>query len=405
MKQSHSSRPLAMRMLSGTVLASILSGMPVFLLAAQAVLVARDIPFDERQLGLAATVFFGVGAVASLPAGQLGERVGAKTAMVIGAWGSMLALLGMAFFARTWMTVLGLMVVAGLANSVTQPATNLALAAVIPVRRQGVAFGLKQAAMPGASMLAGVAVPVIGLTLGWRSGFAFAAGLGLVVTAVLPHYQPASIQGEERSQQARTGRLPLLLLALAGMGAAGSAACLVAFAVLSLTARGMPVSTAGIVYAAGGVVAILTRVVAGLMADRRTGGHLLVIAVMLFLGACGYALLAFGGPGLAASIGTILGFGAGWGWAGLFNYAIVRYYPHAPGRATGVTQTGVLVGGMLGPLLFGTAVVRWSYGVAWAAVALTAFAAAMLAAGLRPMLARDLERRGWNRFDHTVQSR
>jgi predicted MFS family arabinose efflux permease len=88
-------------------------------------------------------------------------------------------------------------------------------------------------------------------------------------------------------------------------------------------------------------------------------------------------------------IGTLLAFGAGWGWPGLFNFAVVRSNPGAPAAATGITQTGASAGAALGPLLFGVVVQGTSYGVAWlfcGAMALAALVAILLG---RRMVLRD----------------
>ena len=49
----------------------------------------------------------------------------------------------------------------------------------------------------------------------------------------------------------------------------------------------------------------------------------------------------------------ILGFGFGWSWPGLMNFAVVRLHPQAPAAATSITQTGVYAGGCVGPLGLG----------------------------------------------------
>ncbi len=64
-------------------------------------------------------------------------------------------------------------------------------------------------------------------------------------------------------------------------------------------------------------------------------------------------------------VGVLLAFGAGWGWPGLFNFAVVKSNPGAPAAATGVTQTGASAGAALGPLIFGFVVQASSYSTAW----------------------------------------
>ena len=76
------------------------------------------------------------------------------------------------------------------------------------------------------------------------------------------------------------------------------------------------------------------RVALGWVADRITLG-LRSVAALLVLGAAGVAMLTTGIPSLVV-LGTMLGFGAGWGWAGLFNLLVVRRYPSAPAVATGI---------------------------------------------------------------------
>ena len=54
----------------------------------------------------------------------------------------------------------------------------------MPARRRGAAFGIKQAAAPLATLLAGLAIPVFALTLGWRAAFLAACLLFPLVVAI-----------------------------------------------------------------------------------------------------------------------------------------------------------------------------------------------------------------------------
>ena len=75
-------------------------------------------------------------------------------------------------------------------------------------------------------------------------------------------------------------------------------------------------------------------------------------------------------------IGALVAYTLGWGWNGLFNLAVVRSNPERPGAATGITQTGVFVGAVFGPLLFGFVVDRASYTAAWLVAGVLSLAAA-----------------------------
>ncbi len=85
--------------------------------------------------------------------------------------------------------------------------------------------------------------------------------------------------------------------------------------------------------------------------------------MFLTLGAIGIAVLAIGAE-LAVVMGSLVAFAFGWGWSGLFTFAVVQRNPRAPAVATGITMTGVYVGAAAGPALFGL-VAETSFTTAW----------------------------------------
>ena len=365
--------------------------LPAFLTGGLAVQIRSELDFGSAALGLAVAVFFATASLASVVMGRLVERIGAHRAMRVSASGSAAALLGVALFAGSWSGLLACLVLGGLANSVAHPATHLSLAREVPPGRQGLSFGIKQAAIPAATLLAGLAVPIVAVTLGWRWAFAGGAALALLVALLVP---PETLGGVSRLKEARAGDVPtapLVLLAL-GIGLGSAAATpLGAFVVESSVASGVRVGAAGLLLALGSAVGIVVRVVFGYLADGMGGGRLRLVAAMLGVGVVGFVLLASGSEGLIVP-GTMLAFGAGWGWPGLFNFAVVKSNPNAPAAATGITQTGASGGAALGPLVFGVMVEASSYGAAWllsGAIALVALVAIL--AG-RAMILRDRAR-------------
>ena len=66
--------------------------------------------------------------------------------------------------------------VAGWGNGVGQPASNDLIARAVSSTRHGLAYGTKQAAIPLATMVAGIAVPVVAIPLGWRPASPSAPG-------------------------------------------------------------------------------------------------------------------------------------------------------------------------------------------------------------------------------------
>ena len=120
----------------------------------------------------------------------------------------------------------------------------------------------------------------------------------------------------------------------------------------------------GLLLAAGSLVGLVVRIVAGWLIDRMQNADLTAVAVMIVTGSVGIVLLNSGGRvGLYA--GALLAFTAGWGWAGLFTFAVVKDNPDAPAAASGVTQTGKYLGAALGPPVFGLIADRVSFTAAW----------------------------------------
>jgi len=239
--------------------------------------------------------------------------------------------------------------------------------------------------VPAATLLAGLAVPVVGLTIGWRWSFALAGAAVLLAMAVVPSDPIGARKAADGDHDRATAAL--VVMAVAAALGAGTANALGAFLVGSAVDRGVAAGLAGLTLSLGGAVGVVVRVLGGWLADRRDGGHLAVVGGMLASGAVGLALLAVPAA-WALVVGTILGFGLGWSWPGVLTFAVVRLNPTAPAAATGITQAGVYAGGGLGPLAFGALVHVTSYAVSWLVAAATMVLAALLMLVGRAMLIR-----------------
>jgi MFS family permease len=338
--------------------------LPAFLTGGLAVQIRAEMGFGSAALGLAVALFFVSASTASVVMGRLVERIGSHRGMRLAVLCSAVSLLCVALFAGSWTGLVVCLVFGGLANAVAHPATHLSLAREVPAGRQGYSFGIKQAAIPTATLLAGLAVPGIALTFGWRWAFAGGALLALVVALLVPKER---IGGVKRVAEARSSDSPIgsLVLLAVGIGLGSAAATpLGAFVVESSVATGLGVGEAGLLLALGSAASIVVRVLFGRLADGMGGGRLLLVGGMLGAGVAGFVMLATGSPALVVP-GVLLAFAAGWGWPGLFNFAVVRSNPGAPAAATGVTQTGASGGAAVGPILFGVVVEAAGYGTAW----------------------------------------
>jgi MFS family permease len=366
--------------------------MPSFVTATAVDLIRQDFAMREGALGLIFGGFYGAVAVGSAPAGWLVDRLGAQASARLAGAVTVAMSLAIALFARSAF-VLGLfLVLAGVAVAILEPALNTLLSRCVPRERQALAFAVKQASLPAGLLVTGLAVPLLGRAVGWRVIFVIAAVLALVAAATLP--------GERRSGSQRTSAgpsppleaTPLVLLAVAsGFGTAAIAA-LNAFLVVAAPDLGMSPEAAAVVLAAGSALTIALRLVVGLRADRRVGGHLRTIAAMLATGALGFALL-IPGVTLPSVVGALLVITFVWGWMGLLSFALVRYYPEAPGRVTGWVQTGLFSGTLLGPIVFGQIVERGPFRVGW----VVAGTWSCLAAIIFMRAARALQRTGRTR--------
>lgn len=377
----------------GVVVASSLvttfGALPVFLLGALAVFIREELGFAESRLGLAIATYFAAAAVSSMPGGLVVERFSGTAVRVVGPLMSVVALLGLAT-AGSFGALLAWLAVGGSAGALSQLAANQRLAGEVVEGRQGLAFGIKQSAIPAATLVGGAAVPVFGVTVGWRWAFVATA-----VAAVL--FTITQLKGRRSPVPGRTARRlegnrlmygPLILLAAAtGLGA-GAATAIGAFVVGYVVAVGVDAGTAGWILAIGSVAGISARVSMGWFADRRDGGNLVVVALMLLGGAAAVAVLSVVDTALPLAVATALAYALGWGWPGLFNFAVVRSHTQTPAAATGVTQVGVYLGGVTGPLTFGLLVSRFGYPTAWRMVTAAMIVAAILMLGGRRQMSR-----------------
>jgi MFS family permease len=365
-------RAVVARQFAGAMLGAALGLLPVLTLGALAALIRPDLDFSESRLGLATAAFFASSALFSLPAGHLADRGGAartaQWAVVMG----VVSLLGIALLSTSWATLLPWMVVGGAGNAAAQVSTNGLVASVISPGRNGIAFGVKQSATPLASLLTGISIPLVGLTLGWRWAFVCAAAISVPALLVLSRADRASgqvpEQADARLRASRASRGPLVFLAATAALAAAAVNCLNVFYVGSAVHDGVGLGLAGVLFAVGGLSGIVVRIVGGWWSDRMRLPRLALASLLLATASSAFLGLALLDRAALLPL-TLLAFGAGWGWNGLVLAAVVDAYPEAPSAATSFTQSGLYVGAVVGPSTFGYLVQYSGYQAAWTACA------------------------------------
>lgn len=375
---------------------SVSGPLPLLLMGTLAVQLRDDLGMAERHIGLASTAFFLRSSLLSVAAGAVTDRVGWQWACRAGSAASLLAMILVAALAGGLWSFLPLFVIGSVGHAIAGPAGNVAIASEMPTHRLALLFGMKQTANPIANLFAGASVPLLGLTVGWRWAFTIGAAFPLVAiastwganrgSAKVPRAMAAADAPPVVDPlPAGVRAAPVLALAAAGGLASFGVSALGAYLVLSAVAAGVDEGTAGVYVGAAAVVGLAVRVASGWWADRTGSAGIKPIAVMLLVGSVAYLVLATGNESLVLPA-TLVIYGAGWGWPGLFQFAIAHHYRTATGRITGRIMTGMMLGGVVGPVGFGAVHDRWGYGPAWTLVA----AATLAGAGATAWAAHEL---------------
>lgn len=363
------------------VAVSVLGVLPAFLVGALAVQIRADLEVGLGLFGFAAATLFAVSGSCARPGGRLVQRLGSRKGTALAASLAIVSLVAVAF-AQSPVWLMAALAIGGLGNAVAQPSANLGISEIVTDKHLGLAFGIKQSAIPAATLLGGMAVPGIALVFGWR--WAAAAAVALAVLILIGSVASGhDARGGERPPGADSNSdkgLPrggLVVLTLGGFLGSAAATPTGVFLVDSAVAAGTAPATAGLLFAACSVLGLLVRVGFGWLADRHPDrSRYLFIANLLTGGAVGYLLLATGGGALFVA-GSMLAYGLGWAWTGLFHFAIIRDNRASAASVTGFVQTGLSLGAASGPLVFGIVAQTFSYTAAWSTTAVLSLVAAL----------------------------
>ena len=370
------------RALAASIACLAASVMPGFLAGALGSDIKDEFAIGDTGLGMTLAATYLISGVASIHAGELADRMGARRSLLLSMWVTVAGYLAVAVLAQSFPTFLISMAVAGAGLTLAGPAAKVLVAQHVSAHRHGVAFAVHMSAIPLAPLLAGLTVPVVGGTVGWR--WAFVGGAVLAVVGILMLPAETRAPGPQRaSRAAAPGRFAHVRLA--PLFAFGSSATLASSAVFSAAAffvvnsesAGISEDAAGLLLSATSAGVIAARILLGVMADRGRTGDILTVAVLLVASAGGYTLMAADTPWLYA-LGGQIAIILGWSWPALMVLALVRMNPHAPGLASSFAVGGLNLGAVVGPAAFGAISDAASSSTALVAAAVWAFAAAGL---------------------------
>lgn len=356
------------------VAVNLMGVLALFLTGAMSVQIGRDFNINPASIGALASVFAIATSLGSAPLGRQVRRLGIRRSLWVATGASCTALVICSASQSVAMLAGGLLV-GGLGNAIGQPAGNALVAAQVRPSRYGLGFGIKQSGIPLATMLGGLAVPLIALTVGWRFAYVLAALAALGAVLLVPADRPATAARSE--QQVPPGQLKSLWLLAAGMIAAVLAATSIgALGAAGGVEAGLGEAAAGYLVAVGGMAGLAIRLGAGVAADRRDFDPLLAVSGLCVAGAAGWFLMAAGNQTLFV-VGLVVANAFGWGWPGLQHLAVARRFPSATAAASGIAQTGVAGGLLIGPLTLGLLANRdWS--LMWLTAGLSALLGAVI---------------------------
>ncbi|WP_368502794.1 MFS transporter (plasmid) [Alkalihalophilus sp. As8PL] len=247
----------------------------------------------------------------------------------------------------------------------SQPLTNQMITNNCNSKYQGLAFGIKQAAIPLATIIASISIGVI-LNIGWQTFLIFTSVFIVSYSLIFIRNQK-KITGKKSNMSKRSNFVAgskLKKMAFVGFlgGAIGNS--LAAYLVASLVLQGISITNSGLIAAVGAIGNILVRVISGTLIDKKVINPLNLLILIFFCGSVGAVFLQIN-HSLLLIIGTVLAYGIGWGWPGILHYLVSIQHPGREAKATSVTQMGVSFGSATGPVLFGILYVLISVHFAW----------------------------------------
>jgi len=363
------------------VVATVACVYPGFLVGAAAVQIRSEFAVSAGRYGWAMAAYFLAASATSVVTGRIVQQVGPRRQLMVCLVATMVCQVMIATSASSFFQIVVLLGVCGVVNAANQTAVNLVLARA-QLARLGLAMAIKQSGMPSASMVAGVAVPVLAVRFGWRWALPVGVGLALAGLVLVLLFVDGSGVGELRRAQPRSSRRALMSALIVGLFLAFSAGSLTSWTVSSGVDAGLSESMAGWMLSLGAGSGIAMRLLIGLRLDRMTIQPYAAAGALTTVGAAAMAALAFR-TGSSHMLATVIAFGAGWVWPVFSNYGIMRANGEAAGAASGITQMGIFLGVFAAPVVTGSIIDHQGFAVMWLVVAVVALVGSGLAFRIR----------------------
>jgi MFS family permease len=327
--------------------------------------------------------------------------------------GALLAVSGLLVAASgRWPLLVLAAIVMGIGYGPSPPAGSRILAATAPPRHRTLIFSIKQAGAPAGGAFAGLILAPAAAAWGWTTALLIAVVIGLVAAAIVA---PAREQLDtERDPGAairpsvllnpRRVSAPFVMLkaspALLSVTALAFSFAIVQGSLFSfsvtylVTARHLPLTTAGLIYACMQFAGVFARIFLGWLADRtgRPSHNLTAQAFIAALMVAAYSALPDSPPVLVAAVlSGATGFFAV-SWNGIYMAEVARL--SAPDKVAEVTASSAVVlflGYVSGPSIF-SVLVTYSGGYQLPFIAVSAQLALMAAIQVAVLTRRRVRR-------------
>lgn len=347
-------------------LSSIMAGVmgastfPLVIAAVLASSLIAEFGVARWQIGVLATASSVVGAILAPRFGAEIDRIGAKAGSVAALAISGISLGVMATASGYGMLLAGALV-SGVAQSMSNPATNKLISLHVEAGVKGVITGLKQSGVQLFTFLGGLTLPWLAGLAGWRTAVGMYAGFAFIGLGIAQRLLPGDPPDRTVSRSVAKEPLPALIWRISTfgflLGLAGSGI----FQWVPLFAQevlGMSPQVAGGTAALAGLLGIFGRIWWGRAAEHQVGVQqsLLIISLASVLSAGCLALAPHVGGWLVWPAVFIAGLSVS-SWNAVGMLAVIQGVPaRQAGRASGVVMFGFLSGLGIGAPLLGYSV-------------------------------------------------
>ncbi|MGK4218536.1 MFS transporter [Kocuria marina] len=407
------------------VLMAAMAGGPIFNygIGALSAKIVDTYGITEGQYGFIITAVFVMAGLTAPFLGVLADRLNTRLQLSLIFGGVLVAFL----LSATWQSYAMLLIaalIAGVAQSFSNPVTNRIIAQRVPLAQRSTWMGWKQSGVQVGLLVSGLTFPLIGASFGWRGAALFGAALcapalvlgWLVITrlqrragrapssaAPPPTPTPAptttphpTSSARSAGADARKAKIPLAvwLFALTSfLNAVGTQGVNVYASLFAVRAMGYTITVAGLLLGVIGVIGILSRIGWGRVTGR-LGRPAPLIQVMTLGGIVGLVLLILAETlqqhwlmwvGVAVHAALPLAANV------VINSGIVSAISRDRiGVASGLVATGMYLGFALGPVIVGQLVdLTGGFTAGWFGVGVTYVLCFVVAVVLGRVQARD----------------